>query len=106
MDINGGILSAIGNTPLVKLNNLFRKSGLEVHAKMELMNPGGSAKDRPALWMIREAWKEGTISPETVIVESSSGNMAISLAMICKYLSMRFICVIDSRTTEFNIRLL
>jgi N-(2-amino-2-carboxyethyl)-L-glutamate synthase len=106
MDLNSGILSAIGRTPLVKLNNLFRKSGLEVHAKMELMNPGGSAKDRPALWMIREAWKEGTIKPGSIIVESSSGNMAISLAMICNYLGLRFICVIDSRTTEMNIRLL
>jgi N-(2-amino-2-carboxyethyl)-L-glutamate synthase len=106
MDLNGGVLSAIGRTPLVKLNNLFRKSGLDVHAKMELMNPGGSAKDRPALWMIREAWKEGMIRPGSVIIESSSGNMAISLAMICSYLGLRFICVIDSRTTEMNIRLL
>lgn len=95
MNLSGGILSTIGNTPLIKLSNLFQNSGFEVYAKMELLNPGGSAKDRPALRMIQEAWKEGRIRPGTVIIESSSGNMAISLAMICKYLGLRFISVID-----------
>jgi cysteine synthase A len=106
MNINGGILSTIGNTPLIKLSNLFRKSGFEVYAKMELLNPGGSAKDRPALRMIQGAWKEEIIGPGTTIIESSSGNMAISLAMICKYLGMRFIAVIDPRTTETNLQIL
>lgn len=106
MNLSGGILSTIGNTPLIKLSNLFQNSGFEVYAKMELLNPGGSAKDRPALRMIQEAWKEGRIRPGTVIVESSSGNMAISLAMICKYLGLRFISVIDPRTTETNIQIL
>lgn len=106
INLNGGILSAIGNTPLIKLNNLFRTSGFEVYAKMELLNPGGSAKDRPALRMIQEAWKEGRIGPGSVIVESSSGNMAVSLAMICKYLQMRFISVVDPRTTDTNLQIL
>ncbi|OKP90433.1 2,3-diaminopropionate biosynthesis protein SbnA [Paenibacillus sp. P32E] len=104
--MNGGILSAIGNTPLIKLNHLFQKSGFEVYAKMELLNPGGSAKDRPALRMIREAWKEGIIGPGTSVIESSSGNMAISLAMICKVLGMRFISVVDPRTTDTNLQIL
>lgn len=56
--------------------------------------------------MIQEAWKEETIGPGTTIIESSSGNMAISLAMICKYLGMRFISVIDPRTTETNLQIL
>lgn len=106
MNINGGILSTIGNTPLIQLSNLFQNSGFEVYAKMELLNPGGSAKDRPALRMIQEAWKEGIIGPGTTVIESSSGNMAISLAMICQYLGMRFISVIDPRTTETNLRIL
>ncbi|WP_438493698.1 2,3-diaminopropionate biosynthesis protein SbnA [Paenibacillus sp. IHBB 3054] len=106
MNLSGGILSTIGNTPLIKLSNLFQNSSFEVYAKMELLNPGGSAKDRPALRMIQEAWKEGRIRPGTVIIESSSGNMAISLAMICKYLGLRFISVIDPRTTETNIQIL
>ncbi|WP_339315858.1 2,3-diaminopropionate biosynthesis protein SbnA [Paenibacillus sp. FSL R10-2734] len=103
---NDGILSTIGNTPLIKLKSLFHKSEIEVYAKMELLNPGGSAKDRPALRMIHEAWKEGIIGPGTTVIESSSGNMAISLAMICKYLGMRFISVIDPRTTETNLQIL
>ncbi|WNS46002.1 2,3-diaminopropionate biosynthesis protein SbnA [Paenibacillus sp. MMS20-IR301] len=105
-DFSGGILSAIGKTPLVKLNRLFQGSGFGVYAKLELLNPGGSAKDRPALRMIREAWKEGRIGPGTVIIESSSGNMAISLAMICQYLGLRFICVVDPRTTDTNLQIL
>lgn len=101
-----GILAAIGNTPLLKLEHLFQKSELDVYAKMELLNPGGSAKDRPALRMIQEAWKEGIIGTGTTIIESSSGNMAISLAMICRYLGMRFISVVDPRTTETNLQIL
>nr|WP_249902217.1 2,3-diaminopropionate biosynthesis protein SbnA [Paenibacillus sp. PK3_47] len=106
MDTAGGILSKIGNTPLIKLNTLFRNSKFEVYAKLELLNPGGSAKDRPALRMITEAWKEGSIGPGSVIIESSSGNMAISLAMICSCLGMRFICVVDPRTTRTNLQIL
>lgn len=105
-EVSGGILSTIGNTPLVKLDRLFRESRLTVYGKLELLNPGGSAKDRPALRMLQEAWKEGRIGRGAVIVESSSGNMAISLAMICRCLEMRFISVIDPRTTETNIQIL
>lgn len=106
MDVNDGLLSAIGQTPLVRLGNLFRTCEFDVHAKMELLNPGGSSKDRPALGMIRAAWREGLIGPGSVIVESSSGNMAISLAMICRCLGMRFISVVDPRTTSAHLRLL
>ncbi|WP_309472251.1 2,3-diaminopropionate biosynthesis protein SbnA [Paenibacillus sp. YN15] len=105
-NVNSGILSTIGNTPLVKLSRLFRESRLTVYGKLELLNPGGSAKDRPALRMLQEAWKEGRIGRGAVIIESSSGNMAISLAMICRCLEMRFISVIDPRTTETNIRIM
>lgn len=106
MDFSSGMLAAIGNTPAVKLDRLFGRSGIHVFAKMELANPGGSAKDRPALRMIRAAREEGRIGPGSVIVESSSGNMAISLAMICRSLGMRFVSVIDPRTTEHHIKLL
>lgn len=106
INIQGGILSTIGKTPLIKLDNLFQNSEFEVYAKMELLNPGGSAKDRPALRMIHEAWKEGKIGPGTTIIESSSGNMAISLAMICQYLGLRFISVVDPRTTTTNLQIL
>jgi 2,3-diaminopropionate biosynthesis protein SbnA len=103
-----GWLGAIGNTPLVPLKKLFprEETGLTVYAKLELMNPGGSAKDRPAWRMLRSAWQEGRIGPGSVVVESSSGNMAISLAAICSYLGMKFISVVDPRTAAHNIRIM
>ncbi len=64
------------------------------------MNPAGSAKDRPALFMLREALRRGEITTDSVVIESSSGNLAISLAQLCCYLGLRFICVVDPRTTE------
>jgi N-(2-amino-2-carboxyethyl)-L-glutamate synthase len=98
--LKGGIVEAIGGTPLVRLQRLFEAESFFVYGKLEWMNPGGSAKDRPALFMIREAIRRGEVTSESVIVESSSGNLAISLAQLCCYLGLRFICVIDPRTTE------
>ena len=105
-EFSTGFLSTIGHTPLVKLGRLFPESGITVYGKLELLNPGGSAKDRPALRMLQEAWKEGRIGRGSVIIESSSGNMANSLAMICRCLELRFISVIDPRTTEANIKIM
>ncbi len=100
-------LSCIGNTPLVRLSRLFENDrGIAVHAKLELMNPTGSAKDRPAARIISAALEQGLIGPGSVVVESSSGNMAISLAAICSRLNMRFISVVDPRTTAQNIRIM
>jgi N-(2-amino-2-carboxyethyl)-L-glutamate synthase len=104
--IEGGIAEAIGGTPLVRLRQLFREAPFEVYGKLEWMNPGGSAKDRPALCMIRKAIERGQITEDSVIVESSSGNLAISLAQLCCYLGLRFICVVDPRTTEQHMRII
>ncbi|MDQ0902443.1 2,3-diaminopropionate biosynthesis protein SbnA [Paenibacillus sp. V4I7] len=100
MQLEGGIVEAIGGTPLIRLERLFKDQPFEVYGKMEWMNPGGSAKDRPALYMLREAIRRGEVTRDSVIVESSSGNLAISLAQLCCYLGLRFICVVDPRTTE------
>lgn len=101
------LFSIIGNTPLVQLSKLFANDrGIKVHAKLELLNPGGSAKDRSAARIITEAWNEGAIGPGSVIIESSSGNMAISLAAICSYLGLRFISVVDPKATKQNIRIM
>jgi 2,3-diaminopropionate biosynthesis protein SbnA len=104
--IHEGILSTIGNTPLIRLNRVFKESGFHLFAKLEGFNPGGSAKDRPALNILEEAIEAGVIGPGTVIVESSSGNLGVGLAQACRYLGLRFICVVDSRTTQQNIRIL
>jgi cysteine synthase A len=77
-----------------------------VYAKLEGMNPGGSSKDRPALSIIGRAIEAGEVRPDTVVVESSSGNMGIGLAQVCRYLGLRFICVVDARTTAQHISIL
>ena len=104
--MRSGILSAIGNTPLVELTKIFPGTRLYLLAKLELLNPGGSMKDRPALTILSEGLESGLISPDTVVIESSSGNMGIGLAQACSYLGLKFVCVVDPKTTAQNIRLL
>lgn len=104
--INEGILSAIGNTPLIRLRRVFPHSHFELYAKLEGLNPGGSMKDRPALCMIQNGMRTGAIRDGTTIIESSSGNLGIGLAQACRYYDLRFICVVDPKTTAQNIRLL
>lgn len=77
-----GLLEAIGNTPLVKLVNLNPNHGVTIYAKVEGSNPGGSVKDRAALFMIQKAENTGELTRDKAIVEATSGNMGIALAMI------------------------
>lgn len=100
------ILETIGNTPLVKLNKLNKDFEVDFFVKLESFNPGGSIKDRPALNILTESLKNKTINQSTTIIESSSGNMAIGLAQACIYLGLRFICVVDAKTTRKNIEIL
>ena len=82
MKIAENILDTIGNTPLVKINKI--NSGIaNIYAKVESFNPAGSIKDRPALNMIEDAERRGLIDSETVIIEPTSGNTGIGLAMVC-----------------------
>jgi cysteine synthase A len=101
-----GILSMVGNTPLLELKRLFQGAGFRVFAKLEGFNPGGSIKDRPAVAILQEGMRSGAIQPDTVIVESSSGNMGVGLAQACRYYGLRFICVVDSKTAAQNLRVL
>src|ERR1044071_3757876 len=75
-------LSLIANTPLVRLGRVGPSGGATVWGKAEFVNPAGSVKDRPALSMILDAEKSGTLKPGSAIVEATSGNTGISLAMI------------------------
>jgi cysteine synthase A len=101
-----GVLRAVGKTPLVRLKRMFPRLCCAVYAKLELMNPGGSSKDRAALHMLRTALEAGRIKRGDLIVESSSGNMGIGLAQACRYFGLRLTCVVDSRTTDTNRRIL
>lgn len=104
--MNDGILSAIGNTPLVRLTKVMPDAPFSLYAKLEALNPGGSMKDRPAISIIQHALETGAIGSDTVIIESSSGNMGIGLAQACCYLGLRFICVVDPKTTSQNLSIL
>jgi [CysO sulfur-carrier protein]-thiocarboxylate-dependent cysteine synthase len=79
----GDIVQAIGNTPLVELKRLSPKPGVRIYAKLESYNPTGSVKDRVARAMIEDAEETGAIGPGQTILEPTSGNTGISLAMIC-----------------------
>jgi cysteine synthase A len=99
-----GILGAVGDTPLVGLRRYLRRPDIDVWAKLEAANPGGSAKDRPAARMLEDALERGLITAATTVVESSSGNMGIGLAQACRYHGIGLICVVDSRTHESSVR--
>lgn len=101
-----GLLGAIGHTPLVELKNIFRDSHFRLYGKLEGLNPGGSMKDRPARAIIEQGIRAGRINSRTVIVESSSGNMGIGLAQVCAVYRLRFVCVVDPKTTAQNVNLL
>ena len=101
-----GILSLIGRTPVVKLSRFMKDAPFDIYAKLEGFNPGGSIKDRPAFKILKHAIESGEIGRGTVVIESSSGNMGIGLAQACSYYGLRFICVVDPKTTLQNSRLL
>src|SRR5437870_2766266 len=86
MPVFDSALDLIGNTPMVDISALSPNPHVRILAKLEGQNPGGSVKDRAAKWMIDEAEKDGTLVPGSgqIVLESSSGNTGIALAMICK----------------------
>ena len=83
MDTRSGFAEAVGNTPLIRLKTLSEETGCEILGKAEFMNPGGSVKDRAALWMISEAEKNGQLLPGGTVVEGTAGNTGIGIAHIC-----------------------
>ena len=86
------VLQVIGNTPHVKLNRLFG-SDYNVYIKLEKQNPGASIKDRIALAMIEDAEEKGILTPDSVIIEPTSGNTGIGLAMVCAVKGYKLILV-------------
>jgi len=100
------ILNGIGETPIVRLSRLFRNSQCEVLAKLEMLNPGGSVKDRPARYIVERGLAEGTIRPDSHIIESSSGNLAIALAMTCRIHGLRFTAVVDPKISPINLKII
>ncbi|WP_332019694.1 cysteine synthase A [Kaistella sp.] len=94
------VLEAIGNTPTIRINKLFDKN-VEVWMKLEKQNPGGSIKDRIALSMIEKAEREGKINKDTLIVEPTSGNTGVGLAMVCAVKGYKLVLVMpESMSVE------
>jgi cysteine synthase len=100
------VLDLIGNTPLVDVSPLSPSPGVRILAKLEGQNPGGSVKDRAAKAMIEEAEKEGLLAPGSVVLESSSGNTGIALAMICRVRGYRLVVVLPENVSVERRQLL
>ncbi len=100
------IAECIGWTPVVRLKRLFPQPHLDVLAKLEFLNPGGSVKDRPAKFIIEQGLQDGSITAETHLIESSSGNLGIALAMVASIHKLAFTCVIDPKISPTNLRIL
>lgn len=100
------ILDAIGRTPIVKLGNISKGLKATIYAKLEFMNPGGSIKDRIAKYMIEKAEREGRIKPGDTIIENSSGNTAMGLAIVCRQKGYKLKIVIRDTTSKEKIKML
>ncbi|MBG0812975.1 PLP-dependent cysteine synthase family protein [Planomonospora sp. ID82291] len=100
------LIDSVGRTPLVGLPRLSPSGDVRIWAKLEDRNPTGSIKDRPALWMIEQAEKDGLLTPGCTILEPTSGNTGISLAMSARLKGYRLICVMPENTSEERRQLL
>jgi len=101
------ILDLIGNTPMAQIRNLASHlpDNICIHAKLERFNPGGSVKDRPALWMIREGIDQGLLNKDKMILDSTSGNTGIALAMIGAALGYRARLVMPGNVSDERKRI-
>lgn len=101
MDIKAGFVGTIGHTPLIRLNSFSDQTGCEILGKAEFLNPGGSVKDRAALYIIQDAEDKGLLKPGGTVVEGTAGNTGIGLAHICNAKGYKCVIVIpDTQSQE------
>ncbi|KAK0711647.1 tryptophan synthase beta subunit-like PLP-dependent enzyme [Lasiosphaeris hirsuta] len=101
-----GLSDAVGNTPLIRLNRLSEETGCEVLGKAEFMNPGGSVKDRAALFLVRDAENKGLLRPGGTVVEGTAGNTGIGLAHVCRSLGYQLVIYMPDTQSQGKIDLL
>ena len=101
--MNDNIFKLIGNTPLVRINHLDIPDTVKIYAKLEGQNPGGSVKDRAAYGMISEAMKRGDIGQGDKLVEATSGNTGIALAMIAKSMGLNMTLIMPENSTKERV---
>jgi cysteine synthase len=100
MQLRNGIIEAIGNTPLIRLERVSAATGCTILGKAEFMNPGQSVKDRAALFIIEDAVKKGELRPGGVIVEGTAGNTGIGLALVGNAMGFRSVIVIPQTQSQ------
>lgn len=103
MDIKDGFAGSVGNTPLIRLNKFSEETGCEILGKAEFLNPGGSVKDRAALYIIKEAEEKGLLKPGGTVVEGTAGNTGIGLAHICNAKGYKCLIVIPDTQSQEKI---
>lgn len=106
MKVYNNILETIGNTPLVKLNRLTKDVKATVLAKVETTNPGNSVKDRMAVKMIEDAEKAGILKPGGTVIEGTSGNTGMGLALACIIKGYKLICVLNDKQSKEKMDIL
>lgn len=100
------ILDLIGNTPIVPIKRLNQNNDVGILAKLEFYNPAGSVKDRPALYMIEEAEKRGELTKDKIILEATSGNTGIGLALVSAVKGYRILLIMSESVSEERVRIL
>ncbi|ELR98444.1 cysteine synthase A [Gloeocapsa sp. PCC 73106] len=101
MDIKDGFVGTVGNTPLIRLKSFSEATGCEILGKAEFLNPGGSVKDRAALYIIQDAEAQGILKPGGTVVEGTAGNTGIGLAHICNAKGYKCLIIIpDTQSQE------
>ena len=106
MDIKPGFVSTVGNTPLIRLNSFSEETGCEILGKAEFLNPGGSVKDRAALYIIKDAEERGVLHPGGTVVEGTAGNTGIGLAHICNAKGYKCLIVIPETQSQEKMDML
>ena len=106
MDVKHGFAGTVGNTPLIRLHRLSDETGCEILGKAEFLNPGGSVKDRAALFIIRDAEDRGVLRAGGIVVEGTAGNTGIGLALIANARGYRTIIVIPDTQSKEKMDLL
>ncbi|RAL66520.1 hypothetical protein DID88_006210 [Monilinia fructigena] len=101
-----GLAGAIGNTPLIRLNHISDATGCEVLGKAEFMNPGGSIKDRAALYVVKDAEEQGLLKPGGTVVEGTAGNTGIGLAHVCRSKGYKLVIYMPDTQSQGKIDLL
>src|ERR1700683_4676738 len=100
MQVRNGFIETIGNTPLIRLRRASEMTGCEILGKAEFLNPGGSVKDRAALYIVKDAEEKGLLKPGGVIVEGTAGNTGIGLALVGNALGYRSVIVMPETQSQ------